>query len=104
MHAANGSTQPRAHAAEGRAPRLNEQTKRNIGRFPPDFMFQLSRGELAISKSQIAEGDPRLRPRRRRVPTHVQKSNRVIAPASVIKSAAAPARSRRRPSSGSFLR
>jgi hypothetical protein len=25
--------------------RLNEQVKRNAGRFPPDFMFQLTDGE-----------------------------------------------------------
>ena len=34
--------------------RLNEQVKRNIERFPEDFMFQLTRGELEILKSQIA--------------------------------------------------
>jgi len=34
--------------------RLNEQVKRNIERFPDDFMFQLSQEELKILKSQIA--------------------------------------------------
>jgi len=35
--------------------RLNEQVKRNIKRFPPDFMFQLSAGEAAeFSRSQNA--------------------------------------------------
>ena len=34
--------------------RLNEQVKRNIERFPEDFMFQLTKGELEILKSQIA--------------------------------------------------
>lgn len=34
--------------------RLNEQVKRNIKRFPPDFMFQLSEGEWQILISQIA--------------------------------------------------
>ncbi len=34
--------------------RLNEQVKRNIERFPDDFMFQLTRGELENLKSQIA--------------------------------------------------
>ena len=36
--------------------RLNEQVKRNISRFPEDFMFQLNREELpeGFSKSQIA--------------------------------------------------
>lgn len=33
--------------------RLNEQVKRNIERFPEDFMFQLTRGEWKILKSQI---------------------------------------------------
>ncbi len=34
--------------------RLNEQVKRNIKRFPNDFMFQLSDEENEILKSQIA--------------------------------------------------
>ena len=32
---------------------LNQQVKRNIGRFPADFMFQLTKEELGIVKSQI---------------------------------------------------
>lgn len=34
--------------------RLNEQVKRNIDRFPVDFMFQLSEQEWEALKSQIA--------------------------------------------------
>lgn len=34
--------------------RLNEQVKRNINRFPEDFMFQLSREEVELVRSQIA--------------------------------------------------
>ena len=34
--------------------RLNEQVKRNIKRFPADFMFQLTKEEWNILKSQIA--------------------------------------------------
>ena len=36
--------------------RLNEQVKRNIARFPEDFMFQLTKDEIPenFSKSQIA--------------------------------------------------
>ena len=34
--------------------RLNEQVKRNIARFPDDFMFQLTRDEVDFVKSQIA--------------------------------------------------
>ena len=34
--------------------RLNEQVKRNIDRFPEDFMFQLDQEEFTNLKSQIA--------------------------------------------------
>ena len=34
--------------------RLNEQVKRNINRFPEDFMFQLTQNETVRSRSQIA--------------------------------------------------
>ena len=34
--------------------RLNEQVKRNIGRFPDDFMFQLTKDEVEVVKSQYA--------------------------------------------------
>ena len=34
--------------------RLNEQVKRNINRFPEDFMFQLTRDEVDLVKSQNA--------------------------------------------------
>ena len=33
---------------------LNQAVKRNIGRFPDDFMFQLTKSELGLLKSQIA--------------------------------------------------
>ena len=35
--------------------RLNEQVKRNIERFPEDFMFQLTKGEYEILKSHIED-------------------------------------------------
>ena len=34
--------------------RLNEQVKRNVARFPEDFMFQLTKDEISFVKSQIA--------------------------------------------------
>ena len=34
--------------------RLNEQVKRNLRRFPDDFMFQLSQEEFSNLKSQFA--------------------------------------------------
>ena len=33
---------------------LNQAVKRNIERFPEDFMFQLTKGEFEILKSQIS--------------------------------------------------
>ena len=36
------------------AKRLKEQVKRNKGRFPPDFMFQLTDQEVTSLRSQIA--------------------------------------------------
>ena len=44
--------------------RLNEQVKRNAGRFPGDFVFQLSREEYAALRSQnaiLADGRAALR-------------------------------------------
>jgi hypothetical protein len=38
--------------------RLNEQVRRNIDKFPEDFMFQLTREEFSILKSQIATSSP----------------------------------------------
>jgi hypothetical protein len=34
--------------------RLNEQDRRNLDRFPPDFMFQLTPQETAVLRSQFA--------------------------------------------------
>jgi hypothetical protein len=34
--------------------RLNEQVRRNLRRFPPDFIFMLTNQEVAILKSQFA--------------------------------------------------
>lgn len=34
--------------------RLNEQVKRNLNRFPEDFMFQLTQEEAVCSRSQFA--------------------------------------------------
>jgi len=38
--------------------RLNEQVRRNLGRFPPDFMFQLTAEEASALRSQIATSRP----------------------------------------------
>ena len=34
--------------------RLNEQVRRNLSRFPEDFMFECSSSDLAVMRSQIA--------------------------------------------------
>lgn len=41
--------------------RLNEQIKRNIDRFPEDFMFQLSVKEWKLMRSQIATASQKKR-------------------------------------------
>lgn len=38
--------------------RFNEQVRRNIARFPEDFMFQLTAGEQTILRSQSATSKP----------------------------------------------
>jgi len=38
--------------------RLNEQVKRNAGRFPPDFAFRITNHELTNLMSQIATSSP----------------------------------------------
>ena len=38
--------------------RLNEQVRRNLERFPGDFMFQLSAAEVDGLRSQIATSNP----------------------------------------------
>src|SRR3990172_758705 len=43
--------------------RLNEQVRRNAGRFPAEFMFRMTNHEVAHLKSQIATS--KLRPNRR---------------------------------------
>jgi hypothetical protein len=48
--------------------RLNEAVKRNLTRFPEDFMFQLSSQELADWRSQIATSNPGARMGIRRPP------------------------------------
>ena len=35
--------------------RLNEQVKRNIERFPEDFMFQITKGEWVILTNKVQE-------------------------------------------------
>jgi hypothetical protein len=40
--------------------RLNEQVKRNIKRFPQDFMFLLTRQEVRVLRSQIVTLNPQL--------------------------------------------
>ena len=34
--------------------RFNEQVKRNLARFPADFMFRLTKQEVTVLRSQIA--------------------------------------------------
>ena len=52
---------------------MNQAVKRNIERFPDDFMFQLTKGEFVFLKSQIATSNS----------TDIQ-SNRVLMSQNVI--------------------
>ena len=45
---------------------LNQAVKRNAGRFPEDFVFQLAREEFAALRSQIVTSKPRPGSGRRR--------------------------------------
>jgi hypothetical protein len=89
--------------------RLNEQVKRNAGRFPEDFMFQLTTQEWSNLKSQIAtsslaaaeEADGAPRPEQittgshggRRKPSHAFTEHGAIMAATVLNSAEAVAMS-----------
>ena len=48
--------------------RLNEQVKRNINRFPKEFMFQLTKEELENWRSQFATSNPAVKMGLRRRP------------------------------------
>jgi hypothetical protein len=48
--------------------RLNEAVRRNVNRFPEDFMFQLGEEELANWRSQIATSNPAAKMGLRRPP------------------------------------
>jgi hypothetical protein len=67
--------------------RLNEQLRRNLGRFPEDFAFQLSPGELEGLMSQIATSKPGRGGRRK--PPYAFTEHGAVMAASVLKSARA---------------
>ena len=62
--------------------RLNEQVKRNIKRFPEDFMFQLTTDELEEMRSQIATASKR----NVRFPPYVFTEHGAIMAANVLSS------------------
>jgi hypothetical protein len=72
------------------AKRLNEQVRRNAGRFPPDFVFILTKHEASNLRSQTATSSPSGRPwgGRRHLPFVFTEHGAVMA-ASVLKSARA---------------
>jgi len=66
--------------------RLNEQVRRNIERFPQDFMFQLSAEEFDCLRSQIATSNsPAARGGRRHLPYAFTEHGAIMA-ASVLNS------------------
>ena len=68
--------------------RLNEQVKRNVARFPEDFMFRLTADETAaLNRSQIATGSQRHRDPR--YPPYAFTEHGAIMAAMVLNSALA---------------
>lgn len=67
--------------------RLNQQVKRNIERFPPDWAFQLTAEEFAALKA--SNPDYKARHGGRRKPPWVYSEHGVVMTASVLKSATA---------------
>ncbi|MDE2136386.1 MAG: ORF6N domain-containing protein [Gammaproteobacteria bacterium] len=59
--------------------RLNEQVRRNRGRFPADFMFQLSAQEAAVLRSQSATSKPSGRGGRRYLPNVFTEHGAIMA-------------------------
>lgn len=64
--------------------RLNEQVRRNAGRFPEDFMFQLGKQEFAALMSQIATSNSGRGGRRK--PPYAFTEHGAIMAASVLSS------------------
>ena len=71
-----------AELYEVQTKRLNEQVKRNKDRFPDDFMFQLSKEEFEILKSQNATSSWG----GRRIPPYAFTEHGVLMLSSVLKS------------------
>jgi hypothetical protein len=65
--------------------RLNEQVRRNLRRFPEDFMFQLSKEELQIWRSQFATSNSTVKMGLRRRPFAFTEQG-VAMPSSVLNS------------------
>src|SRR5262245_33844590 len=66
--------------------RLNEQVRRNLSRFPSDFMFQLSPREADSLRSQFATLEVRGRGRHRKYRPHVFTEQGVAMLSSVLNS------------------
>lgn len=65
--------------------RLNEQVRRNIKRFPPEFVFQLNEDEFENLRSQIATANFSMR----RVPPYAFTEHGAVMAASVLNTEAA---------------
>jgi len=68
--------------------RFNEQVKRNVQRFPRDFMFQMTQEEYAGLRSQIATSSSAAQGGRRHLPFVFTEHGAIMA-ASVLNSARA---------------
>jgi len=73
--------------------RLNEQVRRNPGRFPPDFAFTLSADEWAALRSQSATLNARGRGQHRKYPPTAFTEHGALMAANILKSPRAVAMS-----------
>lgn len=54
---------------------LNQAVKRNIDRFPEDFMFQLTKGEWELLKSQFVTAKTYVKENANNLPSHIVIAN-----------------------------
>ena len=57
---------------------LNQAVKRNLARFPADFMFQLTTEEWDASRSQVVTASPGKRPMRSQIVTASRRNIGVL--------------------------
>jgi hypothetical protein len=79
--------------------RLNEQVRRNLQRFPPDFMFQLEEQEVSVIRSQFVTESEEIEAMRSQIATASRRNIRYLPYAfteHAIRQLATPAEAKRK--------